>query len=352
MARSSRSAPDSAVACRRKAWEEDLRRCGTARSDAGRRDSGKDRWRAKRLTSPGGYVDANDEPDRFCTLDRSLPQYPRRFLIVYSNLLSLSFPKLIPLIRARPGHLFASNQRSAFHDGAGVRRENAFGKFFPTARDHGLAGLGQARTAVYWVVSIAGDDVDQSAVEEPVAGGFRRRSESAGDGHGGDLEETAERDPFFGADEVLSKDRITLRVGDDGNDTGVDHAAQDFLGVLANVEVGAFDQEVLLAIDGVLAQVLHQVVHVIEAEMEFASEVDFGNARSLIERLNSLEYDFALEGVFGISVRGSDDIGGAVGGGDFEHSEAHFHAGGAVIDAPYHVAVDVSQKAPPRCWVN
>jgi hypothetical protein len=47
-------------------------------------------------------------------------------------------------------------------------------------------------------------------------------------------------------------------------------------GVLADMEVRAFHQQVLLAVDGVLPQVFHQMVHVIEAEMEFASEVDFG----------------------------------------------------------------------------
>src|ERR1700683_4205783 len=110
----------------------------------------------KRLTSPGGYVDANREPDRLGTLGRSLSQYPRRLLIVYSNLLSLLSPELIPL-RARQGQSFAANQRSAFHHGARVLRENDFGKFFPTASDHGLAGLGQAGTAVYRIVGIAGN---------------------------------------------------------------------------------------------------------------------------------------------------------------------------------------------------
>jgi hypothetical protein len=108
------------------------------------------------------------------------------------------------------------------------------------------------------------------------------------------------------------------------------------------VGVGTLDKEILFSVDGVKAEVIHQVVDIIEGKVELAAEMNPGPAASGFRQFaNSLPCDFVLKRIPGIRVGCGYQIGRAVLGGSAEHDDGFLKSSRAIVDVPDDMAVDI-----------
>ena len=196
--------------------------------------------------------------------------------------------------------------------------------------------------AIDRVVSVAGHDVGQTSFDQADAGGSGGGAETAGDGKRGQLHEASQLNPSLHPFKFLAEDGIALGMGHNGHDTGSHQASENRFGVATDMKVGTFDEEVLAGVDGIGGEALHEVVDVIEAEMEFAADMDLRrDTNGCGEFLDSPLRQIVIEDIAGIGVRRGDDVGGAAIAGGLQHGNAFFDAGWAIIDSPEDVTMDI-----------
>jgi len=185
-------------------------------------------------------------------------------------------------------------------------------------------------------------------------GGAWRAAESAGNGKRGHLGEASQLNPGCQAVEVSQEDRVALGMSHDGHNACVEQLPQDRLGVLPNVKAGEFEKQVGTGIDGVGEGSVQELADVVAGDLEFAAMMNdrFSFAVSG-EFLHAAVQQTGLEPVLRVGVGSGDDIGNSVFRGGAEHDETVLDRGGAVVEPPHDMAVDVdhcrgenSRRAP------
>src|ERR1035441_1709702 len=134
-------------------------------------------------------------------------------------------------------------------------------------------------------------------------------------------------------------------MGDDGDDPAGYQLAEDLIHGRGEKELGEFDHEVAPPVNGVFAVAGEGALDVLEAQVELAAAVDAErNADGGLQLLDALGDEGGAVGEFEVGVRSGDDVRGAGLGGETEHGEGVVQGGGAIVQAPEDVGMDVYHR--------
>ena len=255
----------------------------------------------------------------------------------------ISAPELVPLA-GRNFRCLDGGKRDALDYGSGVVNEEALREALIELRHSPIVGVFQHGRAVFGVVGIAGDEMNEVAFEQLEGEGARCFAKPAQKGLAGNLEVAAFLDPTLECRQSLLEKLITLRVGDYGKDSGGAHAFEHLGGVLENDHVGEFDHQVGLVSDGVFGGIGNGILNIVEGEVEVAAFMNAGMTTcGLGEFFHAQTDQVWLKGVLEIGMRGGDYIRRPGVGRHTQHRHAFLQAFGTVVQPIEDVAVDVDQ---------
>jgi hypothetical protein len=243
---------------------------------------------------------------------------------------------------------FLFGERCAVEGGEGVGDAEAVSVggavFFG---DEGV-GFAHAGGAGGEVVGVGGEEVDPAVGEELVGEGLGFAAHLAEDGAGGDLDEEAVAHPLGQACGVALEGGVALGVGEDGDHAGVLEFVKGFAEGGGEGEVGEFDEEVGVLVEGVFGGVGEGVVDVFVEEMEVAAggegERDGLGFEGGLEFSEAGVVEGGVEVPVAAGVGGGDDMGDAVIGGHAGHGDGGFEVGRAVVEGGEEMMVDVDHR--------
>ncbi len=126
------------------------------------------------------------------------------------------------------------------------------------------------------VVRVRSEEMDQVLIQPVVGEALRRSAEAACEGHRCNLRQASARRPAMEQFRLLNERRISLRVREDGRDTGDLYFIKDLVHLIGNEEVREFNEQIVRAVDGVIASVLAQAIQIFKREVEITAEKQLG----------------------------------------------------------------------------
>lgn len=239
-------------------------------------------------------------------------------------------------------------KRSPVERTAGVYHEEMLRGFLAEmAGDVGI-GLIETRRAVPGVVSVAGDEMRQAALDQRLREALCFRAEPPEERLRRDLKQQPSVYPSGEVFQAGMEQPVAFRMGQDGAQPAFLQAIEQFGSVAEDDDVRKLDQNVVFAVDGVASGVGSGVGDAIRVEMIITAEVNFRQRSGCrLELFHPGGADVAVKGVIEVGVGGCDNVRRPMTRGDPCHFEADFKGSSSVVKFPEDMAVNVDHKAAP-----
>src|SRR4051812_7969057 len=117
--------------------------------------------------------------------------------------------------------------------------------------------------------------------------------------------------------------------------------------MLADLKVGKLDQQVLSPINGVAGRRAKHFFDAVQSEIYLTTAVNPRSSLRLCRELRCpLLYQIGMICVSRIQMGGSDNVSGAGLLGESQHFQAFFRTGGAIVDVPDDMTMNINHRTP------
>ncbi len=206
--------------------------------------------------------------------------------------------------------------------------------------------IGEVGRADKGAVSIAGDEIGQTAFEEVVSGLADGGAEVALDAALVELEKAAHFFESVGGVEILADEGISFGVGNDGGEALGDEGGELGEGLVEGLVEIELNERIAGIVDGQELTGFEQIDEVAVGE-DFLAEADFewdvfgfDSSLEVEETVFEVGSPVVLVGV-GVAVGGGDDNFSSAGSSELRHLDGVLDIKGAVIDAGDNMAVNI-----------